>query len=94
MNSDTPTWVKAFYTPLVKNQAAAKIVAKTNDGEEAPTLAWVRYQQRRSTNDDCGEAPTAAKPSLQKRGEVIEKSLTFCKQLNIFYFCNSKVVGG
>jgi hypothetical protein len=33
MNSITPTWVKAFYTPLVKNQAAAKIVAKTNDGE-------------------------------------------------------------
>jgi hypothetical protein len=26
--------VKAFYTPLVTNQAAAKIVAKTNEGEE------------------------------------------------------------
>jgi hypothetical protein len=35
MNIDTLTWVEAFYTPLVKNQAAAKIVAKTNDGEES-----------------------------------------------------------
>jgi hypothetical protein len=34
MNSITPTGVKAFYTPLVKNPAAAKIVAKTNEGEE------------------------------------------------------------
>jgi hypothetical protein len=45
VNEEVPTWVKAFYTPLVKNQAAAKIVA---EHQRRQTLACDEW---RSTNE-------------------------------------------